>query len=153
MNSDVFMKQKPAWWYKQSGIIAYRLNIKENSAQLPSPPLEVLLITSIKRKRWIIPKGIIEADMSPQASAAKEAFEEAGVLGNVSDQAIGVYTHKKWRGTCIVEVFPLKVTEILDEWPEYDVRQREWMSVDEAVKRVREEQLKLLFEQLPGFLR
>jgi 8-oxo-dGTP pyrophosphatase MutT (NUDIX family) len=146
------MEQKPAWWYKQSGVIAYRLNSQESSARRTSSPLEVLLITSRKRKRWIIPKGIIEADMSPQASAAKEAFEEAGILGNVSDQAIGTYTHKKWQGTCIVEVFPLEVTKVLDAWPEYGIRQREWMSVDEAVKRVQQEGLKPLIKQLPGII-
>jgi 8-oxo-dGTP pyrophosphatase MutT (NUDIX family) len=46
--------------------------------------IEVMLITSSTRKRWIIPKGMIEPDMTPQDSAAKEAWEEAGIIGQVA---------------------------------------------------------------------
>lgn len=146
------MEQKPAWWYTQSGVIAYRLNTKDSSEKTTLPVIEVLLITSRKRKRWIIPKGIVDPGMSPQASAAKEAFEEAGIAGKVSDRAIGVYTHEKWHGTCTIEVFPLEVTKVFDEWPERAVRDREWMSIEEAAGRIQEEQLKILFGKLPHFL-
>ena len=39
------------------------------------PVLEVLLITSLNSKRWIIPKGWPEADLTAADSAAREAFE------------------------------------------------------------------------------
>ena len=139
------MQRKPDWWYKQSGVIPYRLNTQK----IAGKKLEVLLITSRKRKRWVIPKGIIESSMTPQGSAAKEAFEEAGVMGCVSDTSIGGYTYTKWGGTCSVEVFPFEVTKILTEWPESDIRDRQWMSVEEAASRVREDLLRDILRKLP----
>lgn len=41
---------------------------------------EVLLITSLNTRRWILPKGWLMPDMTLAGSAAREAFEEAGVL-------------------------------------------------------------------------
>ena len=58
--------------FSQSGVVPYR---KKNGE------LQILLITSIKRKKWILPKGYIEFNLSPFESAKKEAYEEAGVLG------------------------------------------------------------------------
>ncbi len=83
--------------FRQSSVLPYRLGKKG---------LEVLMITSMKRKRWIIPKGIVEPDMTPWDSAAKEALEEAGVEGDVSSQKIGRYHYEKWGGLCRCDVFP-----------------------------------------------
>ena len=41
--------------------------------------LEVLLITSRHSKRWILPKGWLQPDLTAAENAAREAFEEAGV--------------------------------------------------------------------------
>jgi 8-oxo-dGTP pyrophosphatase MutT (NUDIX family) len=89
--------------------------------------LEVLLITSRRRGRWIIPKGLIEPGMSPAESAAMEAFEEAGVRGRIGDQPIEEYSYKKWGGVCGVKVYLLEVDEVFDDWPEADIRRREWI--------------------------
>ncbi|PIE33585.1 NUDIX hydrolase [candidate division KSB3 bacterium] len=139
------MEQKAAWWYKQSGVIPYRIRTIELSN---TPEFEVLLITSRKRKRWIIPKGIIEPNLTPQASAEKEAIEEAGVAGNASERSLGSYTHKKWRGTCHIEVFPLEVTEEFETWPESTFRDRKWMSIEEAVELLDNDELKSIFKKL-----
>lgn len=144
---ESIMGQKDEWWYKQSGVIPYRIHTDDSSK---NSQLEVLLITSRKQKRWIIPKGIIDPDLAPPESAAKEAFEEAGIRGNISKQAIGSYTHNKWSGTCTVEVFLLEVTTTLDEWPEGHFRKRRWMGLDEAIEHIKEEQLKALFKTLPN---
>ena len=77
--------------YEQSGVVPYRWL---------EGRLEVLLITSLRRGRWIIPKGIVEPDMTPAESAAMEAFEEAGVKGRVGTEPIGEYTVNKWGGVC-----------------------------------------------------
>ncbi len=143
------MGQKAAWWYKQSGVIPYRLNKHDASGVFR---LEVLLITSRKRKRWIIPKGIIEPELSPQTSAEKEAFEEAGVVGHVSERSLGSYTHQKWRGTCRIEVFPLEVTEVCKTWPERAFRERKWMSVDEAIGLLNNDALTGMFGKLKTLL-
>lgn len=51
--------------------------------------LEVLLVTSRKRRRWILPKGKVAAGMLPHRSAAREAMEEAGVVGTPNDAPVG----------------------------------------------------------------
>lgn len=142
------MSQKADWWYNQSGVLPYRLR----QEGIADAALTVLLITSRKRKRWVIPKGIVEPSMRPHESAVKEAFEEAGIKGNVAHTALGVYTYQKWGGMCRVEVFPFEVTIELQEWPESEFRTRAWMSLEEAVSRVREQALKVLLRKLPEYV-
>jgi 8-oxo-dGTP pyrophosphatase MutT (NUDIX family) len=132
------------WMYNQSGVIPFR-RIKDE--------LQILLITSRSRKRWVIPKGIIEPELSPQESAQKEALEEAGITGKIINGALGTYSYKKWGGTCTVQVFLLEVEEIFDEWAEAYFRTREWISVEEASKRVDEKELKKLILAIPGNLK
>ncbi|MGH2414042.1 MAG: NUDIX hydrolase, partial [Microcystaceae cyanobacterium] len=93
-------------YIEQSGVIPYRISNKK---------IEVLLITSRKGKHWVIPKGIIEPNMTPQTSAAQEALEEAGILGEVLPTSIGSYTYNKWGGTCRVKVFLLRVDTLHSE--------------------------------------
>ena len=105
--------------------------------------LEVLLITSLNSKRWIVPKGWPEPELGPAENAAREAFEEAGVTGKISARPIGRYHYLKERKEgggvpCSVEVFALAVTKQLDDWPEKSVREMVWLPVDQAVVRVAE---------------
>src|SRR5262249_27670124 len=44
---------------------------------------EVMLVTSRETRRWIIPKGWPHKGKAPHHSAAREAFEEAGVVGTI----------------------------------------------------------------------
>jgi 8-oxo-dGTP pyrophosphatase MutT (NUDIX family) len=137
------MTQQLEWMFNQSGAIPYRHKDSE---------LEVLLITSRKRKRWVIPKGIVEVPLTSQDSAAKEAWEEAGITGQVSLTPVGTYQYQKWGGTCQVQVYLLQVEQILENWPEAELRDRQWVSVEEAAKRVDEEQLKQMILALPELL-
>jgi 8-oxo-dGTP pyrophosphatase MutT (NUDIX family) len=125
--------------FKQSGVIPYR-----------STPagVEVLLVTSSGRKRWVIPKGLVEPFMTPADSAAKEAQEEAGVLGRVVEPAIGSYEYRKWRGICRVEVFLMQVETELADWDEAHLRKRQWMSASKAIKRVEAPELKQMLATL-----
>ncbi len=111
-----------------------------------------MLVTSRSGKRWVIPKGIIESDLTSLESAEKEAFEEAGVLGKAQANAIGRYQYNKWGGTCTVEVFLLEVEKVLQEWPESQLRQREWLKVEGAIKRVDEKTLKKIIRRVPKLL-
>jgi 8-oxo-dGTP pyrophosphatase MutT (NUDIX family) len=113
--------------------------------------LEILLITSRKERRWIIPKGIIEHDFTARNSAAKEAFEEAGVKGSVQGKPLGIYRHRKWGRTCTVKVYPMLVTRIHKVWDEAD-RDREWVSLKKALKLVRNDGLKRVIRKLPEIL-
>lgn len=138
------MTQKPKWFYRQSGAIPFR--IKDDI-------IEILLITSRKERRWIVPKGVIESDLSPKESAAKEALEEAGIKGVIYPESIGRYQYDKWDGSCNVEVFLMEVTEVLDGWPESGVRERRWVGVEEAGSLVHEPGLKQLIHKIPDAVR
>ncbi len=113
------MKNKPNYWYKQSAVIPFR-----KSGEL----LEILLITSRKKKKWIFPKGIIEIGLTSKESAEKEAFEEAGIKGKILPKKIGNYSYKKWGSKCKVKVFAMQVTMELREWEE-DFRERRWTNI------------------------
>lgn len=111
--------------------------------------MEVLLITSRRGKRWIIPKGVIDPGTNAAESAAKEAYEEAGIRGRVSDTPVGEYRYEKWGGTCTVEVFLLEVLTVLDEWPEAATRRRQWLTVKDAASMVTEPELQSIILKLP----
>ncbi len=105
--------------------------------------LQVLLVTSRETGRLVLPKGWTEKGMKDSAAAALEAFEEAGVKGNVSGKPIGSYNYTKIIGPgfalpCMVEVYPLEVKKHMKDWPEKSQRERLWMSPSEAANRVAE---------------
>jgi 8-oxo-dGTP pyrophosphatase MutT (NUDIX family) len=129
--------------YKQSGVIPYRKK---------QGKLEVMLITSRNKGRWIIPKGVIESDLDARASAAKEAFEEAGVQGDVHRKLLGVYRHRKWGDVCTVQIYAMKVRKVYRKWDETD-REREWLSLRDALKRLRRNDLKRAMQRLPRVVR
>lgn len=131
-------KKKPPYYYQQSGVIPYKIVNGE---------LQVLLITSRKGKKWKIPKGIIEPKLTPSVSAAKEAFEEAGVLGKVDKTEIGSYKYSKWGGEITVSLFAMAVERELDTWEE-NFRQRKWVTPEEAVVLVEETELRRVILRL-----
>ena len=141
---SISMRSKPAWFYQQSGVIPYRM-VDGN--------FEILLITSRRRGRWIIPKGIVEPGFTPAASAQKEAEEEAGIVGSVSAAPVGEYRYQKWGGECTVQVFTLHVQTVLDTWPEAADRKRQWMALHEAAHAVREPDLQQLILTLPALVK
>jgi 8-oxo-dGTP pyrophosphatase MutT (NUDIX family) len=105
--------------------------------------LEVLLITSLNSRRWILPKGWPEAELTGCDNAAREAFEEAGVTGRITASPVGRYLYLKERreggGMPVsVEVFALCVTKQLDDWPEKGQRSMIWVPLDQAAAKVLE---------------
>lgn len=136
---------RPEYYYTQSSIIPYR--VREGRP-------EILVISSRKGKHWIVPKGIVEPDLSPADSAAKEALEEAGIEGTVSGAPIGRYTYEKWGGTCNVDVYPMEVTRVLpvEEWLE-NFREREWVSPDAAMNRLKHQELRPMVLELASRLK
>jgi phosphohistidine phosphatase len=135
----------PEHFFTQSAIIPYRR---------ADTGLEFLLVESRSGKRWVIPKGVKEPDLGPAESAAKEAFEEAGVRGTVDPEPLGSYTYDKWGGTCTVTVFGMEVSECLPEgeWAESH-RKRRWLAPGEAASRLDESGLRKLVGELASRLR
>lgn len=129
----------PEHFYDQSAVIPFR---ERNSK------VEVLLISSRKKKRWVIPKGVKEPALSSRDSAAKEALEEAGIEGIVYESPLGTYQYNKWGGVCTVEVFAMKVEKVHERWEE-DYRERQWVSLKKAAKWVSEKDLKDIIQAMP----
>lgn len=118
--------------FDQSGVIPYR---RRNGR------LEVLLVTSIKKKNWIVPKGFIEYHLSPFQSAKKEAFEEAGVRGSNSTRILGSYTVKKKGSELQTKIYSMKVNRVFKDYPEKNLRKRKWFSINDAAKKVEIDEL------------
>lgn len=104
--------------------------------------LEILLITSRTRGRWIIPKGNIKSGATAQESAAAEALEEAGVEGNVRNKLVAHYSYSRMGSLYDVDVFAMEVQTVHPHWPEEPYRKRSWMSPEKAASLVEYEQLK-----------
>jgi 8-oxo-dGTP pyrophosphatase MutT (NUDIX family) len=101
--------------------------------------LEILLVTTRRSKRWIIPKGWPIKGLRPAKSAAREAFEEAGVRGKIGTKSVGLFNYDKLldedgiQVNCEVKVFPLLVKRQSETWPEFEQRLVQWVEPAKAV--------------------
>jgi 8-oxo-dGTP pyrophosphatase MutT (NUDIX family) len=104
--------------------------------------LQFCLITSLKRKRWIFPKGIIDPGETREETGLKEAWEEAGLHGRIVGQPLGTYEDAKWGRTLHVTVLLMEVTACQHRWLEADVRRRGWFPAREAAELPAREELR-----------
>ena len=126
---------------RQFGALPYRIDGQEG--------LQFLLVTSRDTGRWVVPKGNPMPFREGHETAAEEAWEEAGVRGEIGASAIGAFRYRKRRRlfpavNAEVRLFPLRVDQLLDEWPEAHQRRRQWFSREEAAAAVAESGLKRL---------
>jgi len=114
--------------------------------------MEVMLVTSRETRRWIIPKGWPHKGRAPHRSAAREAYEEAGVVGRVRRQPVGSFSYEKHLTTgivvCKVHVFALEVRRQSRTWPERQERELKWLSPGQAAKAVKEPMLAKIIRRL-----
>jgi ADP-ribose pyrophosphatase YjhB (NUDIX family) len=111
--------------------------------------LEILLITTLNTKSWIVPKGWPIANRTPRECAAHEALEEAGVVGELAQEPLGSFDYNKRRKSgeivvCKVHVFAMEVVQQLHSWAEQAAREVRWCSLDEALALVTEPSLRRL---------
>lgn len=110
--------------------------------RIVSGAVEILIITSRETQRWIIPKGWPIRGLRPRDVAAREALEEAGLVGTiVGKRAIGSYHYRKrlpgnQETLCRVKVFLLRVDHQLDSWREEEQRECRWVTPRKAVQLV-----------------
>jgi 8-oxo-dGTP pyrophosphatase MutT (NUDIX family) len=133
----------------QVGALCYRVS--------PKGSVEVLLVTSRDTGRWVIPKGWPMPGRSAPAAAAREAFEEAGVVGKAGPDPLGIYTYLKGLPgghavTCVVSVFGLRVDRLRSRFPEAAQRTRRWLAPHEAALEVHEPELAELLRGFPATL-
>ena len=126
----------------QYGALPYRLSAGSRP--------QFMLVTSRETRRWIIPKGWPKKGKSPHHSAAREAFEEAGVVGAVASRSVGSFTYEKNGGAvvCEVRVFPLQVRRQNKQWPEKQERVVKWLSAPQAAEKVKEPKLSTIILRL-----
>jgi 8-oxo-dGTP pyrophosphatase MutT (NUDIX family) len=120
--------QTPEGWIRQA-------------AALPLRNGRVCLITSRNGKRWVIPKGWIDAGHTAGEAALQEAWEEAGLVGALDSEPIGTYLYEKDGQRFHVTVFVMHVTNVEQNWPERSFRQRSWVSAAGFFERISEEGL------------
>ena len=133
---------------QQYAALCYRVRKKTGE-------LEVLLLTSRDTGRWVIPKGWPMPGKLSHEVAAREAFEEAGVRGTVETEPLGAFNYDKVlkdgiQVPCRVQVYALDVSDLAKNFKEKGERTVEWVSCNEAIKRVREPELRniiLAFER------
>lgn len=102
---------------------------------------KLLLITSRRRGRWIVPKGWPMKGYPAFVAASREAFEEAGIIGDISSVPVTTYRYMKVRDdgsqvACRVTVFGMNVRGTLSHWREKGQRQRRWFSLEMAADKL-----------------
>lgn len=107
---------------------------------------EILLVTTRTTKRWLIPKGWIMDGKADHDAAAIEAYEEAGVRGDVQSTPLGHYGYLKLLRNgkarhVKVQVYAFHVQSELDDWPERGQRQRQWFDKAQALALIGEPEL------------
>lgn len=111
---------------------------------------EVLLVKS-SSGRWILPKGWpIDGKNGPE-TALQEAWEEAGVRKGKADPVFaGFRTNKRFDNgheiRCEVQVYPVKVAKLENDYPEAERRERQWVSIIKACDMVDEPGLKSILQ-------
>jgi 8-oxo-dGTP pyrophosphatase MutT (NUDIX family) len=116
--------------------------------------VEVCLISTRKKKRWSVPKGSLIKRTSPRQTAATEAFEEAGLFGDVGKLKIATFKqrvlHKGRTTRGNVDVFPFRVMGEAVDWPEKHQRELIWVPPQKAVEMVRKPGLKRTIIRFAG---
>ena len=106
-------------------------------ATLADFPDKVVLVTNRDGDRWIFPKGRIERGRTDRAIAIEEAYEEAGVIGEL----LQVYREIETRNSKArsLRLFRMQVTTVLKDWPEMRSRKRVIVSFDKAEEMLERE--------------
>lgn len=138
---------------KQKGLVLSLKNKRDVRSQfgaicyrVVNGKVQILLITSRRSRKWIVPKGWPMDGKSPAQAAAIEAWEEAGVIGKEHPECVGLYSYTKEAGKigtylCVVSLFAVKVKRTSQNFPERDQRKRKWVSPKKAAVLVAEPEL------------
>ena len=96
----------------------------------------ICLITSSSGRHWLLPKGHLKHGCKLGETALQEAWEEAGLVGELVEGSVGHYRFKKLGRDYHVVVFWMKVTKVRRHWPEQKRRRRRWLWPSEALTRI-----------------
>jgi ADP-ribose pyrophosphatase YjhB (NUDIX family) len=109
---------------------------------------KVCVIRRKSSRKWGIPKGFIDPGHSRERAALTEAYEEAGLSGEIIGKSIGTYDYQKGSLTLTVAVFLMQVSEEHATWPEMGFRERRWCSLTEARSLLKHHKVRPLLERI-----
>ncbi|MGM4986152.1 NUDIX hydrolase [Rhizobium sp. 11_C7_N12_5] len=134
-----FVKEAPD--VQQAAVICFRIKGRGK--------LQVMLVGSLRNGRWGLPKGHLEAGEQSFAAAGREAFEEAGVSGELSKEVFGTYSYSK-DSTGLryhVSVHILRLVSRAKDFPESGMTKTQWFSIGRAINLVAQPGLKIILER------
>ena len=109
---------------KQYGVLPYLQR---------SGKIKIILITSRNSNQWIVPKGNRIAQKSKRDSALQEAYEEAGITGQLDQNfkfRLFIISHGVKTD---LTLYPMRVNKhLIQKWPESHQRKRIEVSCDQA---------------------
>ncbi|MCG8617818.1 MAG: NUDIX hydrolase [Desulfobacterales bacterium] len=109
--------------------------------------LQVVMIRSRTNGFWIFPKGNPMPGLSKYETAAREAFEEAGVSGTVIKTPCCKVMITTKRGQALLTLYPMAVEKIHRNWPERDARERIILPTEAAEKNIAFDSLRTCLRQ------
>jgi 8-oxo-dGTP pyrophosphatase MutT (NUDIX family) len=108
--------------------------------------LEFCLITSLQKKHWAFPKGVIDPGETAQQAALKEASEEAGIAGEIVGEPLGRYSYSKWNKSYEVTLWLMQVAEVHEQWQEADRRERLWAGPEQSKELIARPELRQIVD-------
>jgi len=152
INQSITHQLEPMPKYKFDGAVQFGVlpwRIGEDGTR------QIMLLTSRETHRWVIPKGWPMKGRKPAEVASREAYEEAGLVGQiVSKRPLGNFHYEKRLAKkailCEVWVFPFRVERQLDDWPEKGTRDTKWFDAEEAATLVEEGGLAEIIRRFAG---
>lgn len=115
---------------KKVGVIPFKISDGKSA---------ILLVTSIRTGRWVLPKGNLKTKESHKKGCLREAFEEAGIEGKIlKDFPMTMVMPINGDGIDETPVvfYPMRVKNEAAVWPEQDRRQRKWITLDTALAEI-----------------
>ena len=109
--------------YRQAASIPFRIR---------NGRIEIALVTSLRSKRWVLPKGSLDDGEQSRDAAIRETEEEAGLIGDLEPRPLGRYHFTRSNERYAVDVYLMRVTIVLDHWLEDGMRRRRWIALDKA---------------------
>ena len=109
---------------KQYGVLPYYQR---------SGKTKIILVTSRNSNQWILPKGNRVSNKSKRESALQEAYEEAGLTGQLDKELNFTFNIMSHGEMVELTLYPMRVkTPLTKEWPEDHQRKRIEVSCKQA---------------------
>ncbi len=102
--------------------------------------MEVALISVGPQRRWQLPKGIVDAGETPEATAIREVREEAGIhtellrkIETITYWYVGDKGKQRVRFHKFVHFFLLRYTSGNIAEHDWEVNEARWVAIEEAI--------------------